>query len=141
MTIEKAQHHIIGGLLIVTAVLGYQLWQAKSDLAQQQAQYQNHFKYHRQLVGGTRLWKGSKGEMVNYNLRSFDSGRSWVAVEYDEDWRMRIKGDAESLYPGLVNTVLAGQRLIESSPGGKLDVSNPRNQSLLKQVGFEIVRQ
>jgi|JI9StandDraft_2_1071091.scaffolds.fasta_scaffold275605_1 hypothetical protein len=65
MIIEKVRNHIIVGMLIVTAVLGYQLWQAKSDLTQQQTQYQDHFKYHRQLVGGTRLWKGSKGEIVN----------------------------------------------------------------------------
>ena len=50
--------------------------------------------------GGTVLWPGSNREVVNYNLRTFDSGKNWYAVEYDQDWGMRITGGVDKVYPG-----------------------------------------
>lgn len=95
------------------------------------------------LVGGTSMWKGSEGKPFNYNLRSWDAGKTWYAVEYTGDGMMTIKGEAESLYPGLVATIQAWDRLAKAAEatGGKgLDPMNPAHQALLSDAGFTVER-
>ena len=67
------------------------------------ARMKESFKYWYQKVGSTTLWPGSNGEMISYNLRTFDGGEHWYQVAYDDDWKMHIVGDAEQLYPGIVD--------------------------------------
>ena len=60
--------------------------------------------------GGTSVWNGT---MVNYNLRSFDGGKIWYACEYGKDWDLKILGEAEIVYPGLMKTLLAWDKIKE----------------------------
>lgn len=100
---------------------------------------ENAFEHWRQKVGSTTLWNG---EMTSYNLRSFDAGETWYQVEYDKDWRMRIVGNAETLYPGLIKSVVAMDELTKH-----VDVNGPitlaggidgADASLLKSAGFSL---
>ena len=54
------------------------------------------------LVGSTKLYNG---KMINYNLKSWDNGKNWYQVEYNKDGGMKIIGDVEKIYPGLVNFI------------------------------------
>lgn len=127
-------------LALACVVLTGLLWQAREDLSQQRHTEQERTKHYRQLVGMTTLLKGSNGTAVDYNLRSFDGGHTWVAVEYDDEWRMRIKGDAEVLYPGLVAQAQAMDRLTDRvSAGGVVNLASAEDRQLLEHVGFGVV--
>lgn len=125
-------------LVIITLLSA--LWNAKRELHFAKEREAKNFEHYRQLVGSTRLWNGSNGDMISYNLRSFDSGQTWVAVEIDKESKMRIKGDAEKLYPGLVQQIQGMNALTEEVlKGRQIDLSNQSNQQLLTKVGFDIV--
>lgn len=126
-------------LVIITLI--FTLWNAKRELHFAKVREAKNFEHYRQLVGSTRLWNGSNGEMISYNLRSFDSGQTWVAVDIDKDSKMSIKGDAEKLYPGLVQQIQGMNALTEEVlKGRQIDSSNRSDQQLLTKVGFEIVK-
>lgn len=96
-------------------------------------------RHERQLVGGTALWAGSHGAMLDYNLRSFDDGKTWYSVKYDDDFRMTIEGEAETLYPGLVAIVHGVDALVDhASQHGQLDLSKSEDQQVLKDAGFDV---
>jgi hypothetical protein len=123
MTISKQSTILTNFLVVTCVVLGILLWLSRVELDQERHLNELDTKHDRQLVGSTTLWKGSKGKDFTYNLRSFDDGRTWVAVEYDDDWRMKIKGDAEVLYPGLVQSIKAMHALVP--PCLNLQFCNP----------------
>lgn len=58
--------------------------------------------------GSTTLWYPEKWEepddvSFKYNLRTFDGGKNWYVVDYERSTNeVKIVGDAEELYPGLV---------------------------------------
>ena len=53
----------------------------------------------------------------NYHIRSWDAGKNWYAVEYDNDWGIKILGDAKEMYPGLLEHIKAIDALTSGSVG------------------------
>lgn len=89
--------------------------------------------------GGTVLWGGSAGKVLNYNLVSLDAGATWVAVEPIADGGRRVLGTAEQIYPGLlahIEGIDALTRQVGSS--GPLDLASPHSKALLERAGFTV---
>lgn len=85
--------------------------------------------------GGTSLLTGIN---INYNLRTFDGGKTWYAVEIDRDWGMTILDESNDVYPGLLNHIEAMDKLIEHvKQNGSIGVDDIQ---LLKDAGFEVKR-
>jgi hypothetical protein len=88
-------------------------------------------------TGATALWKPSKG-MVSYDLRSFDGGKHWYAIDPKEDGVV-ILGLAEEVYPGLLAHLANMDALtsrVESK--GPLNLNNPNDVQLLQKIGFTV---
>lgn len=58
---------------------------------------------HLSYYGATRLWPGSHGKLMDYNLHSLDGGMNWYAFHTSEQGAVELIGNAEVVYPGLVN--------------------------------------
>lgn len=58
--------------------------------------------------GGGELGK----DFITYDLRSWDAGKNWYAVEYDyETKELKILGEAEKIYPKLLDHLKAWDKL------------------------------
>jgi len=68
-----------------------------------------HSKY-KSKGGGTRMYNG---EMINYDLRSFDGGKTWYFFKPSLDSAVII-GEAEEVYPGFVEHLNRWDTLINS---------------------------
>lgn len=128
-------------LTIVLLVFGlatavHFLVRANEHLGREQRKNAYAWRHFRRLQGSTMLWPGSSGEVVPYDLRSWDSGTTWFAVETDAEIRMTIKGPAEQIFPGLLAVVVASGEL--ASARGALDLSNDHDLDLLQRAGFTV---
>ncbi|GEM_PF-3112238 len=62
-----------------------------------------------QKQGGTTLVPGAN----SYDLRSFDGGKNWYAVEQTKESGMKILGPADKIYPGLLEHLYAFETLVK----------------------------
>lgn len=84
--------------------------------------------------GGTSLLTGTN---INYDLRTFDSGNTWYAVKRNDDWGISIIGEAEEVYPGLLDHLEAWDTLTEYvQKNGPIDANSIQ---LLEDAGFKVV--
>ncbi|KKL90594.1 hypothetical protein LCGC14_1903180, partial [marine sediment metagenome] len=72
------------------------------------------------------------GDMISYNLKTFDGGKHWYATEYDEDWGVIILGEAEEVYPGLLEHIEAMDKIYTWSSV----IGTPPPVDLLRAVGL-----
>jgi hypothetical protein len=89
--------------------------------------------------GGTSLWNG---KMINYNLRSFDGGKTWYACEYG-DKMVKILGEVETVYPGLMKTLIAWDKIsehVEKNGPIKLNDLTPEFEKTLNDAKIIIER-
>ena len=89
-------------------------------------------------TGATSLWDGSNGEMLCYQLQSFDGGINWYVMRSDGK-NTYVQGNVENVYPGLLKHLNAMDNLtqrIEAS--GPLNPSNPEDMNFLKNAGFTV---
>ena len=120
-------------LVVCTAILFLALNKAneRADSVERRMEYMT--RHEGSKSGGTSLLTGTN---INYNLRTFDSGKTWYAVELDSDWGMTILGESEDVYPGLLDHIKAIDRLTqhvqEKGPIGIDDIQ------LLEDAGFEV---
>lgn len=83
--------------------------------------------------GCTSLWKGT--EFLCYKLRTFDGGKSWYAVNTDNE----ILGLSDKIYPGLLKSLNAWDKLTDYAiKNGPITLGNKKEIDLLKNAGFEI---
>ncbi len=86
--------------------------------------------------GGTAMLTG---EMFNYNLKTFDSGLTWYAIEYDNDWGVTILGEVEEIYPGLLQHLEAMDELTKYvEENGPIRGMQSGEIKLLEDAGFEV---
>lgn len=111
----------------------------QDEIDRHQSRIENAFKHWDQRVGGTSLVPGAD----SYNLRTFDSGKHWYAVQYDDDWGMKIIGNAEEVYPGLINHLDAMNKLtahVEAhGPLTFQDGADGDDAKLLRDAGFDVI--
>jgi hypothetical protein len=93
------------GSIFYNYVQGEETTKLKRDVAYYDSTYLSR-------QGGTLLWGDGK-TAVNYNLRSFDGGKTWYAYEYGKNWELKILGEAETVYPGLMKTLIAWDKIKE----------------------------
>lgn len=138
-----------GLLVFLFFAIGCAFWlgqrSMQDELNQKQSRIDRAFRHWESKVGGTSLWPGSLGGMITYNLRTFDSGKNWYAVEYDDDWGMRVVGVADEFYPWLLAQINGGGRLtqyVETNGSlGMVDGIREEEASLLRKAGFRVEHQ
>jgi hypothetical protein len=143
----KSKQIILGQTLAFGIMTLFGFWlgsdSRQSEIDNMQSRLDRTFKHWDSKVGGTTLWPDSKGENINYNLKSFDSGNTWYAVEYDDNWGMKIAGEAEVIYPGLIKSLEGRDQLFayveNNGPVTLKDGLNGKEAELLRSAGFEVV--
>lgn len=85
--------------------------------------------------------KEKDGNYFNYDLRSWDAGKNWYAVEVDDDWGVKILGDAEVLYPNFLKHLDAWDALTNYvKEKGTIDGTDPEGIKVLEKAGFTITK-
>lgn len=84
--------------------------------------------------GGTTIG----GKLINYNLRSWDGGKNWYAVDYSfETKEFKIIGEAEKVYPGLLHHLKAWDTLTNYvKDNGPINPSDEKGVSIFEAAGF-----
>ncbi len=91
------------------------------------------------MQGCTSLWSGSNGKMITYDIRSFDGGKKWYAVEIVND-TIEIKGKVDVVYPGLMDSLKAWDAIVDRAIRyGPLHLSNASDVQVLTNAGVQIV--
>jgi hypothetical protein len=133
---------ILIGIVIVIAK--YKVISITCDLKQTVKYYDTTYL---RKQGGTQFNPMIKADMfndkfINYDLRSWDAGKNWYAVEYFFDTKeLKILGEAEKIYPGLLKHLEAWDRLTEyiEIHGPYFDPTNPEDLKVLEDAGFEVI--
>lgn len=123
-------------LIVCSTILLLALHKANERADSIERRYEDSTQHWGSKSGGTSLLTGTN---INYNLRTFNSGKTWYAVELDSDWGMTIIGESEEVYPGLLDHIEAIDRLTQHvQENGAIDLSNLDNIKLLEDAGFEV---
>lgn len=86
--------------------------------------------------------KKKDGQYFNYDLRSWDGGKNWYAVELDDNWGIKILGDAKVLYPNLLEHIEGMDNLTDYvMKNGSIDGKDSAGIEALKKAGFTIIRE
>ncbi len=125
---------IIVILVTVILALGASIVHLKDDLKLSNLRLDQTTQHLDSKVGGTMLLTG---EWISYNLKSYDDGKHWYAIEYGDDWGITILGEAEEVYPGLLKHIDAMDRLTDHvNTNGP--IASESDFDLLRDVGFEV---
>jgi len=90
--------------------------------------------------------KEKDGDSFNYNLRSWDGGKVWYAVEYDKEcvddlWGIKIIGRAAELYPGLLEHIEGWDTLLKYvEENGPIGVDDTDGLRALEDAGFTVTK-
>jgi hypothetical protein len=103
-----------GAVLFAISIFLYYLYIEKSDkLARAESTIRYYDETYLRKQGATSLYNGT---MLNYDLRSFDGGLTWYAVEVDEyydKYVVNVLGKADTIYPDLIKHLDAWDKLSE----------------------------
>lgn len=121
------------GLFIWGGITGYFLCR---DVVSRDMRELAHYR-------STYLYKiGASQGFGSYNLRSFDGGKQWYAVETNSDGSVIIKGLAEDVHPGLLAHLEGWDKLLNYvKENGPLNFSAGRidaDISALKGTGITV---
>ena len=128
---------IVLGLFAI-ALYAHRLGQENKRLKRDNDYYS---KTYLRKQGATSLWEGSKGEMLNYDLRSFDGGVSWYAVQEQGELGQYLKvlGDVDVVYPGLMKSLSAWDAITDHvTKNGPLKLDNAADIGMLIKAGFQV---
>lgn len=125
---------LVVALLVIASVLGGSYYTKRAFLRDSQSlAYYERTMLHKQ---GFAMGFGS------YELRSFDGGKLWYAVERGENGAVIIKGTADEVFPGLLKHLDAMDALVEyAKKNGPLTLSGARatdDRSMLENAGFVV---
>lgn len=126
------QNILIGGLLLgllATGKYAFDLKQNRNNLVQENIQYleknPSRIGY---LVG-----------YGNYNLKSFDSGKTWYM--FNNDWT-KILGEAEKVKPGLVQSLGAWDAIAaRAKSGNPVSLDSEDDVKLIQNAGITVNRE
>ncbi|MDD4972507.1 MAG: hypothetical protein PHT07_24005 [Paludibacter sp.] len=99
-------------------------------------------KWHLIKQGQTTLYgdNGLNNPLLSYHLESWDSGKNWYVIDQDDN-EFKIRGEVESIYPGLIARLQGFDALTEHiKRKGSLDLSVTGDLNALKAAGFTIVQ-
>jgi len=79
------------------------------------------------------------GKYFNYDIRSWNAGKDWYAVKFDDDWGIKILGDAREMYPGLLEHIRGMQTLTDYvEKNGAIDGTDSLGLEALSGAGFTV---
>lgn len=85
------------------------------NLKQENSKILKELDYYEQTYqiksGGTVLCNDSN-EWIDYDLRTFDGGKMWYSVKYNDD-TLRILGEVDTIQPGLFKCLEAWDKIKE----------------------------
>jgi len=88
--------------------------------------------------------RGTDGDSFNYDLRSWDGGKVWYAVQIDKNcvdglWGTTILGRADEMYPGLLEHIEGWDKLLKYvEDNGPIGISDTDGVQALKGAGFTV---
>lgn len=101
-----------GAFLFAISMYLYYLYIEKSDkLARAETSLKFYNETYLRKQGATSLYNG---QMLNYDLRSFDGGLTWYAIDHKLHWdsdQVKILGEADVVYPDLLKHLNAWDNL------------------------------
>jgi hypothetical protein len=120
-------------ILIILLIMSCTTWSERyNNIKRNLDYYQTNYLW---KTGGTIM---PNGHIINYQLRSFDAGRHWYAVDTKND-NFIILGEANTVYPGLMEHLDAWDRIVKYAvQNGPINLSTPDGVKLLQSAGFEI---
>ncbi len=109
----------------------------------------DRYKLELREQGGTVLYyppnwnKETDGSFFNYMIHSWDGGKTWYATEYDKEceggWGIRILGNAQEMYPGLLEHILGMHQLTKYvEDNGSIDGGDALGIDALENAGFTV---
>lgn len=126
----------------------YSLWRELLTLRRSKEYFD---KTYLQKTGSTATYVPPEcdfGEHFFYDLRSFDGGNTWYAVKEAFAWGeitttqnrfVKILGEAEVVYPGLLENITAWDELIaHAKKNGAVTANDIQGKILLERIGFKI---
>ena len=92
--------------------------------------------------GGTTMFgpNGFNNPTLNYDLRSWDAGKTWYACDYNfDDKTLKVLGLADSIHPGLLEHLQGWNDLTNYvSKHGPIDFTDPKGIEVLEGAGFTV---
>lgn len=104
----------------------------------------NYYEENYQTKIGSTMMLNDDTDWLSYELRTFDGGKIWYAVESDiNNGAVRILGESDSIYPGLIDHINGLDKLTEYvEKNVPLDLSESDSSEqikLLEDIGIKIV--
>jgi len=139
---------IFGIIILIVGMVLYTYVKPKMDEYKQLKYYQERVeKKYLKYQGSTCLYhppnwdKKKDGDYFNYDLRSWDGGKNWYAVELDDDWGLKILGEAEVLYPNFLKHIQGMNALTNYvKEHGAIDGTDPEGIKALENAGFTVTK-
>ncbi len=133
-------HSIILFAIIAAFLVGFVAgdWGKSNKIENQKQEIEIITKHWDSKSGFTTTYLGETGGL-SYNLRSFDDGKHWYKVEYNEkDSGWHILGEVETLHPGLLEHLESWDKIMSKKSLNINSVNSP-DAELLRNVGFDVI--
>jgi hypothetical protein len=92
------------------------------------------------MCGGTSTFgpNGFNNPVINYDLRSWDSGKNWYLVDRNfKTDEFKVIGLVDTIYPGLVEHLKSWDRMTEYvRKNGPIKLDDPQGLKVLNDAGF-----
>jgi type II secretory pathway pseudopilin PulG len=134
-------------LLIVTIILAisavlllYFFLEARDENKRLTRQLDSYTSTYDSKQGWTRMY-GDSDKGLSYNIHTFDGGKTWYACEWSDNWELKILGEVEKVYPGLMSHLEAWDNLTNHvAKNGPIDPTKmtPELGDILKNAKIEI---
>jgi hypothetical protein len=133
MKIKISETYLFGIIIILCLATG--CWNLHTDNVKMKSELDYYNTNYLSKIGGTSTWNG---QMLVYNLRSFDAGKHWFAVTNSGDGFV-VVGEAEKLYPGLIDNLKAWDEIVKyTASNGPITLNNSQQVQLMERAGFVI---
>jgi len=132
--------NIIMGIFIGAAIMTLIIRPKITELKSLKRVKEHYNTTYLEKKGGTKLFRGIDKPWLEYDLRSWDAGKNWYAVDYNFDTQeLKIVGEAEKIYPGLMEFLDAMDKLTDYvEKNGPINPIDSRGVEVLESAGFKI---
>lgn len=97
-------------LTIVLLVTSFLYAESKEEVASLKASAERAYQHIDSRVGSTAL---CTGELIGYNLKTWDNGKHWYQIKFSENWGMEIVGSVEEVFGKDAKCILGTYELLD----------------------------